>query len=216
MELTEIKGSLFGYSKKAVRKYISELNLIQDTELAAEKESAAKATMQFENQIKELDETNKALCEDKNQLSEKISSLEEEIASLKEALAKAEADNTGLNEKYSDLERETQYLRDRSDVISTAIINAEKCATTMINEADVRAKEMIGEAEDKVKVEVKRLDTTKLYIAEVKSAVEAAFRKIEGELSGIETDIMDKKEDIYSDDKRTGVREKFEMFFKKA
>ena len=216
MELTEIKGSLFGYSKKAVRKYISELNLIQDTELAAEKESAAKATMQFENQIKELDEANKALCEDKNQLSEKISSLEEEIASLKEALAKAEADNTSLNEKYSELERETQYLRDRSDVISTAIINAEKCATTMINEADVRAKEMIGEAEDKVKVEVKRLDTTKLYIAEVKSAVEAAFRKIEGELSGIETDIMDKKEDIYSDDKRTGVREKFEMFFKKA
>lgn len=216
MELTEIKGSLFGYSKKAVRKYISELNLIQDTELAAEKESAAKATMQFENQIKELDETNKALCEDKNQLSEKISSLEEEIAALKEALAKAEADNNSLNEKYSDLERETQYLRDRSDVISTAIINAEKCATTMINEADVRAKEMIGEAEDKVKVEVKRLDTTKLYIAEVKSAVEAAFRKIEGELSGIETDIMDKKEDIYSDDKRTGVREKFEMFFKKA
>ena len=216
MELTEIKGSLFGYSKKAVRKYISELNLIQDTELAAEKESAAKATMQFENQIKELDEANKALCEDKNQLSEKISSLEEEIASLKEALAKAEEDNNSLNEKYSDLERETQYLRDRSDVISTAIINAEKCATTMINEADVRAKEMIGEAEDKVKVEVKRLDTTKLYIAEVKSAVEAAFRKIEGELSGIETDIMDKKEDIYSDDKRTGVREKFEMFFKKA
>ena len=216
MELTEIKGSLFGYSKKAVRKYISELNLIQDTELAAEKESAAKATMQFESQIKELDETNKAPCEDKNQLSEKISSLEEEIASLKEALAKAEADNNSLNEKYSDLERETQYLRDRSDVISTAIINAEKCATTMINEADVRAKEMIGEAEDKVKVEVKRLDTTKLYIAEVKSAVEAAFRKIEGELSGIETDIMDKKEDIYSDDKRTGVREKFEMFFKKA
>ncbi len=216
MELTEIKGSLFGYSKKAVRKYISELNLIQDTELAAEKESAAKATMQFENQIKELDETNKALCEDKNQLSEKISSLEEEIAALKETLAKAEADNNSLNEKYSELERETQYLRDRSDVISTAIINAEKCATTMINEADVRAKEMIGEAEDKVKVEVKRLDTTKLYIAEVKSAVEAAFRKIEGELSGIETDIMDKKEDIYSDDKKTGVREKFEMFFKKA
>ena len=86
----------------------------------------------------------------------------------------------------------------------------------MINEADVRAKEMIGEAESKVKVEVKRLDTTKLYIAEVKSAVEAAFRKIEGELSGIETDIIDKKEDIYSDDKKTGVREKFEMFFKKA
>ena len=216
MELTEIKGSIFGYSKKSVREYISELNVIQDTELAAEKESAAKAAAKFEERIKELDEANKELMGSKEELCAKVSSLEEEIASLKEALAKAEDDNKAGNEKYSDLERETQYLRDRSDVISTAIINAEKCATTMINEADVRAKEMIGEAESKVKVEVKRLDTTKLYIAEVKSAVEAAFRKIEGELSGIETDIIDKKEDIYSDDKKTGVREKFEMFFKKA
>ena len=216
MELTEIKGSIFGYSKKSVREYISELNVIQDTELAAEKESAAKAAAKFEERIKELDEANKELMGSKEELCAKVSSLEEEIASLKEALAKAEDDNKAVNEKYSDLERETQYLRDRSDVISTAIINAEKCATTMINEADVRAKEMIGEAESKVKVEVKRLDTTKLYIAEVKSAVEAAFRKIEGELSGIETDIIDKKEDIYSDDKKTGVREKFEMFFKKA
>lgn len=216
MELTEIKGSLFGYSKKSVRKYISELNVIQGTELAAEKAMAAKATVKYEAQIKELEDANKSLKNDKDDLSHKVSALEEEIKAIKEQLARTETEKNTLSERYFELEKETQQLRDRSDVISTAIINAEKCATSMINEADTRAKEMIGEAEDKVKVEVKRLDTTKVYIAEVKSAVEAAFRKIEVELSGIETDIEGKKEDIYSDDRKSGVREKFEMFFKKA
>jgi S-formylglutathione hydrolase FrmB len=48
MELKEIKGSLFGYSKKSVCKYISELNELQGTELAAEKENAQKAATEYE------------------------------------------------------------------------------------------------------------------------------------------------------------------------
>ena len=127
-----------------------------------------------------------------------------------------EDENASLKESYSVLEAETRELREKSDVISTAIINAEKCATVMLSEADVRAKEMIDQAEVKVADEVKRLDTAKTYIMEVREAVDQALKKISAELGNIEEDIEDKKEDVYSDEKKSGVREKFEMFFKKA
>ena len=216
MELTEIKGSLFGYSKKSVCQYISELNQIQGTELAAEKASAAKAALVYEDKIAELEKDNTAMTKKDEELLDKIAALEIEIGSLKENIEEMEGENASLKESYSVLEAETRELREKSDVISTAIINAEKCATVMLTEADVRAKEMIDQAEVKVADEVKRLDTAKTYIMEVREAVDQALKKISAELGNIEEDIEDKKEDVYSDEKKSGVREKFEMFFKKA
>ena len=216
MELTEIKGSIFGYSKKSVCQYISELNVIQTAELGAEKAKAERAAIEYEDKIKSLDAIKSELESRNSALEEKIASLEAEVASLKEVCLKTEDDKNRVQAEYDVLLKETQQLRDKSDVISTAIINAEKCATTMINDADARAKEMIGEAEVKVADEVKRLETAKTYITEVRAAVEDTLKKIDRELGSIESDIADKAEDVYSDDKKTGVREKFEMLFKKA
>ena len=163
MELTEIKGSLFGYSKKSVCQYISELNQIQGTELAAEKASAAQAALKYEEKIKEL-ESEKADMSRKNEdLCDKIAALEMELSVLKESYSEIQTENASVKENYEALQKETRELREKSDVISTAIINAEKCATIMLSDADVRAKEMIDEAEGRVAHEVKRLDTAKTY-----------------------------------------------------
>jgi len=216
MEFTEIKGSLFGYNKDSVRQYISELNEIKGTELAAEKARAEKAASMYEDKIKALDMAAEELRRKNSELEDKIAALESEMASVKNSHAELEAQHESLNNSYSELEEETRELRNKSDVISTAIINAEKCATTMINDADARAKEMIGEAEERVEDEVKRLDTARTYISEVREAVEVALRKIDNELGGIEADINGKKASVYSDDKKNVVREKFEMLFKKA
>lgn len=216
MEFTEIKSGLFGYSKKSVCRYISELNEIKGSELAAQKASSEKAVAEYEEKLQSLD-TIKAELETRNtELTQKVSDFENELTSLKASYAELEALNASLNEKYVALCEETEDLRNKSDVISTAIINAEKCATTMINDADVRAKEMIGEAEEKVEGEVRRLDTAKMYISEVREAVEIALKKIDAELGNIQGDIDAKKTSVYTDEKKSGVKEKFEMFFKKA
>ena len=216
MELTEIKGSLFVYSKKSVCQYISELNQIQGTELAAEKASAAQAALKYENTIKELENEKADMGRKNEELHDRIAALEMELSALKENFEEVQTENASLKENYESLQDETRELREKSDVISTAIINAEKCATIMLSDADVRAKEMIDEAEGKVADEVKRLDTAKTYIMEVRSAVDSALRKISAELGNMEADIETKKTDVYSEEKKSGVKEKFEMFFKKA
>jgi len=216
MELKEIKGSLFGYSKKSVCKYISELNQLQGTELAAEKENAEKARKDYEAQIDTLKGEKTDLENGNNILADRVCALEEELNNLKETYEQLASANAALQQKYDELEAETEDLRSKSDVISTAIINAEKCATGMINDADARAKEMIDRAEDKVADEVKRLDVAKGYITEVREAVEIALRKIDAELGVVVKDIDGKKSDVYSDDKKSVIKEKFGMLFKNA
>ncbi len=215
MELTDLKTGIFGYSKKDVCQYITEQNDLYSAKLKAAKENASKEAENFEAQIGELNNTNKQLAQQNTKLEEKIASLEEEIAAVKAMYAELEKVNNSLTEEYNALERETFELREKSDVISTAIINAEKCATTMINDAGVRAKDMIDEAEGRVADEVKRLEAAKSYIAEVRNTVESTLKKIDDELGGIQSDIDSKREDIYSGDgRKASVKEKFGMLEK--
>lgn len=210
MELSEIKSKVIGYSKKDVCRYISELNDLHEAEMQAQKETSEKALKNYISQIENITKTNSTL-------SETVNKLEAELAVIKEQLSHAQAENKELNVNYEALSKETEELRAKSDVISTAIINAEKCATTMIADADNRAKEMIDKAQDKVEDEVKRLETAKEYISEVRDAVEIALKKIDAELGGVQKDIDTKVQDVNADsDKKASVKEKFETLFKRA
>ncbi len=212
MELTEIRSTVFGFSKRGVCQYISELNDIHSAELEAQKASNVKAVENYESQIKQLNEEKNALTSELSELKEKLSGMGETLAELEEA-------HKLLKDNYSAMERETEDLRGKSEVISTAIINAEKCATSMINDANVRAQDMIGEAQDKVKEEVKRLETAKAYISEVRISVETALRKIDAELGSIVTDIGNKADDVTSEvERRNSIKEKFGVLdkFKRA
>lgn len=212
MELTEIRSTVFGFSKRGVCQYISELNDIHSAELEAQKASNVKAVENYESQIKQLNEEKSALTSELSELKEKLSGMGETLAELEEA-------HKLLKDNYSAMERETEDLRGKSEVISTAIINAEKCATSMINDANVRAQDMIGEAQDKVKEEVKRLETAKAYISEVRISVETALRKIDAELGSIVTDIGNKADDVTSEvERRNSIKEKFGVLdkFKRA
>lgn len=212
MELTEIRSTVFGFSKRGVCQYISELNDIHSAELEAQKASNVKAVENYESQIKQLNEEKNALTSELSEFKEKLSEMGETLAELEEA-------HKLLKDNYSAMERETEDLRGKSEVISTAIINAEKCATSMINDANVRAQDMIGEAQDKVKEEVKRLETAKAYISEVRISVETALRKIDAELGSIVTDIGNKADDVTSEvERRNSIKEKFGVLdkFKRA
>ena len=211
MELSEIKSKMFGYSKKSVCQYISELNTLHDAALEEQKSKADKRLENYNSQIKNLSDTNESL-------SGEVVSLKEEIAGLRLRVAELEGVNTSLSADYEALNKETEDLRAKSDVISTAIINAEKCASGMINDANARARDMIDEAHTKVEDEAKRLETAKQYITEVRGAVEHALKKIEAELSDIESDISYKNQEVLGERKPT-VKEKFGILdktFKRA
>ena len=211
MELSEIKSKMFGYSKKSVCRYISELNTLHEAKLEEQKSKADKRLENYNTQIKNLSDNNASL-------NKEVASLKEEIEMLRLRVAELEDVNTTLSEDYEALNRETEDLRSKSDVISTAIINAEKCASSMINEANNRAKDMIDEAHTKVEDEAKRLETAKQYITEVRGAVEHALKKIEAELGDIESDITYKNQEVLGERKPT-VKEKFGILdktFKRA
>ena len=57
--------------------------------------------------------------------------------------------------EYGKLEQEAGDLKARSELISTAILNAEKCAGKLIDDANERANDMITDAKDKVDAETK-------------------------------------------------------------
>ena len=213
MELSEIKSRIFGYSKKSVCQYISELNTLHEAAIEEQKSKEAKRIENYNAQIKKLTQDNEVL-------SNELKSLREEVAALSLRANELETINTAISGDYDALSRETEDLRAKSEVISTAIINAEKCASTMISEANTRAQDMIEEAHVKVADETKRLETAKQYVAEVKEAVEQALKKIEAELSDIESDIANKNHEILSEKKGTSVKEKFgildKTFFKRA
>ncbi len=212
MELTEIKSKVFGYSKKSVCQYISELNLQHEAEIEAQKKTASKAADNYMSQIKNLSENNKTL-------SEESQSLKTEVELLRTQLKELEDAHKALVSDYEAMAVETEDLRNKSDIISTAIINAEKCASSMISEANTRAQDMIDEAHVKVDDEVKKLETAKMYISEVRHAVEKTLKKIDAELGGIEQDIASKANDV-TDEKKSSVKEKFGLldktFFKRA
>lgn len=212
MELSEIKSRVFGYSKKSVCQYISELNTLHEAEIEAQKDKSDKRAENYNSQIKNLSDTNAVL-------NKELSDLKDELESLRARVAELEGINSSITESYDALSKETEDLRNKSDVISTAIINAEKCASSMLNEANTRAQVMIDEAHVKVEDEVKRLETAKKYITEVRGAVEHTLKKIDAELGDIEKDISFKTQSV-AEDKKSTVKEKFGMldktFFKRA
>lgn len=214
MELTEIKSGIFGYNKKGVCQYVSALNDVHSAELDAERSKSEKLAEEFELRIKDLNSDNSSL-------NASIAELTAEVKELKELLDKLTEEKAEINEKYEALQAETDELRTKSDVISTAIINAEKCASTMINDADKRARDMIDAAQEKVVCEVNRLETAKTYIEQVRTTVEQTLRKIDSELGGIVGDITAKTEAVNSSgDRKANVKEKFgvleKSFFKRA
>ncbi len=212
MELSEIKSRVFGYSKKSVCQYISELNTLHEAEIEAQKDKSDKRAENYNFQIKNLSDTNAGL-------NKELATLKDELESLRARVAELEEINSSITQSYDALSKETEDLRNKSDVISTAIINAEKCASSMLSEANTRAQGMIDEAHTKVEDEVKRLETAKKYITEVRGAVEHTLKKIDAELGDIEKDISFKTQSV-TEDKKSTVKEKFGMldksFFKRA
>ena len=73
---------------------------------------------------------------------------------------------------------------------------------------------MVSEAQDKVSEEVKRLETAKQYISEIKESVSLTMKNIENALTAAENDIANKKADVEDSSKKVSAREKFELLEK--
>ena len=208
MTLTEIKNSLFGYNKNDVCRYVSELNEIHTAQTKALEDKLSQ-------QSEEFGAKNSTLANENVQLKQSAEALNEEIENLKKIIHDLNNENNDLRKSYKNLEDEVSDLRSKSDVISTAIINAEKCASTMIDDATSRANSMIAEAEDKVDVEVKRLVTAKEYISEIRASVALTMKNIDNALSAAENNIETKRKDLTdTEDKKMSAREKFELLEK--
>lgn len=208
MTLTEIKNSLFGYNKHDVCRYVSELNEIHAAETKAAEE---RLTLQCE----ELTAKNNSLTAENAELKENAKALNEEVENFKKIIDNLKSENTDLKTTYKNLEDEVSDLRSKSDVISTAIINAEKCAGTLIDDATNRANTMVAEAEEKVNAEVRRLETAKQYISEIKSSIALTMKNIDSVLTTAENNIESRKVEIEeTEDKKLSAREKFELLEK--
>ncbi len=213
MTLTEIKSSLFGYNKNEVCRYITELNTLHEAKCA------------------ELDSKNKeeadAFANEKEALNAEISFLKEkdeaankELAALEERVAQLESENKSLEDKYLALKQEAGDLKSRSELISTAILNAEKCAGKLIDDATAKSNNIVCDAKEKVKAETKKLSVAKQYLSQVRVAVAAAMRNIDSTLANAEENIDIKTDAINSGEavkerENSVVKDKV-SFFKRA
>ncbi len=190
MEFTEMKKTLFGgYRKDDVVRYISELNEDHSLEISSKTEEYALLKGTSDAKMAELNALNK-------ESAEKIAKLEANIESLKSELSDCLEKYTTLKAEYDAMDRETQDLRRKSDIIATAIINAEKCAGELISEANSNADTIIKKAESKVRAESDRLVIAKDYVKQIRQTVMEVFHKIDDTLKTTEGDILRKKETI--------------------
>ncbi len=214
MELTQIKTSVFGYKKLEVCQYISEINELHASELEAA--SAENAELNDK-----LESAEKSIISEKNTNAE----LSAEIQRLTEELRASLSKNAELEERIESLELESANYREKSAAISTAIINAEKCAVAVLDEANAKAEDMISDAVSKVDFQTGRMTAAKEYIAELRRAISDTLKKMDAELAEAENGIERKKTyinsaefdasktgKVHSDDNANSTREKFGIF----
>lgn len=189
MELTQVKNSLFGYKKADVVRYISELNELHNAEISAKAEEFDELKGKSEGEIESLKTQNEALAD-------KVASLEEALSKLTTEFNTSVSDYKAVSEKYENLMEETKELRDKSDVIATAILEAEKCAGQMIDRAKDNADDMIRNAEDRVRVEKDKLAKAKDYIRQARAELHNTMQDIDSALSTAETELDAKSKAI--------------------
>jgi len=182
MELTQIKGSMFGYKKADVVQYISELNELHTAEVSNRQEQLDELKSSSEAEIKALKQDNEELKAKVEDLSEQLNSVVTELNSTLSAL-----DN--LKNEHNNLLDETSELRERSEFIATAIIKAEKCAGILVNEARNNAQEMVDNAQKKVDFEKERLEKAKGYVSDIRTQFNELAMQINSVLGSAENDI---------------------------
>lgn len=193
MELTEVKSGLLGYKKADVVRYISELNELHNAQISAKSEEYAQLKGQSDKEIETLNANNKLL-------EEKVTSLEEAIKNLKEKYEQSVNNYNAMSDEFEALKAETQDLRDKSDIISTAIINAEKCAGQMIDQAKEDADDMIRNAEDKVRYEKDKLNKAKDYVRQARAELRNTMHEIDSALSTAEAQLDAKAKSVDNDE----------------
>ena len=193
MELTEVKSGLLGYKKADVVRYISELNELHNAQISAKSEEYAQLKGQSDKEIETLNANNKLL-------EEKVASLEETIKNLKAEYEQSVNNYNAMSDEFEALKAETQDLRDKSDIISTAIINAEKCAGQMIDQAKEDADDMIRNAEDKVRYEKDKLNKAKDYVRQARAELRNTMHEIDSALSTAEAQLDAKAKSVDNDE----------------
>ncbi len=187
MEFTEMKKCLFGgYNKDDVIKYISELNEEHSIELNAKSDMYNDLKSDTDTKVLELSNKNKHSLE-------KIAELEESILKLNTKLDEYTKKYDCLKSEYDELDKQSRELREKSSIISTAIINAEKCAGRLLDEANANAHDMVTRAERKVEVETAKLGRAKDYVARAREEMLEVMRKIDSELKDAQASLDTKQ-----------------------
>lgn len=218
MELTEIRTGIFGYNKGDMCRYISEINEIHAAQLDAVSSELETAKNDFDKKIKKLENQNSEEIAKNSALSEEAEKLSKEL----EARIKI---NNELMQKIEKLEEESRVYHEKAEVISTAIIKAEKCAGAVIDEANLKADNLISDALSKVEVQTRRMAAAKAYIAELRASLADTLKKLDNELADAERNIENKKTFIdvnnfnvkssdsnISEETANSAREKFGIF----
>ena len=185
MELTEIRSSLFGYKKTDVIRYINDLNYLH---------SATVDNKDFEyNTLK--DETDAVIKNLEANTDIQKNSIDELSAQIEAVTAELTATVSALNEykeMYESLSTETEDLRAKSEFISTAIINAEKCAGILVDEARQNADVIMHQAQERVDLETQRLLKAKGCVADIRAQLANVMLQINSALGSAENDIEKK------------------------
>ena len=124
-----------------------------------------------------------------------MAAVDDFLDELAESIGSAQKENTVLKSKMKVLVDKIEEYRAGEETLSSAILQAQKLAAQIENDARKRAASMLAEAEEKVKARVGSIeDETRLYerrLEEAKAATAKYFDDVralcEGQLSQLDT-----------------------------
>ena len=182
MEITEIRSSMFGYKKADVIRYINELNDLHTA-------TVDNKDFEYTNLKNETDEVIKNLKADTDTQKTSIDELQAQLESITAELADTAKSLGEYKDMYDSLCAETEELRTKSDLIATAIINAERCAGTLVEEARQNADVIMHQAQERVDLEKQRLLKAKGCVADIRAQLSNVMLQINSALGSAENDI---------------------------
>ena len=182
MEITEIRSSMFGYKKADVIRYINELNDLHTA-------TVDNKDFEYTNLKNETDAVIKNLKANTDTQKISIDELQAQLENITAELETTVASLGEYKEMYETLCAETEELRAKSDVIATAIINAERCAGTLVEEARQNADVIMHQAQERVDLEKQRLLKAKGCVADIRAQLSNVMLQINSALGSAENDI---------------------------
>ncbi len=186
MDLQGLKTGLFGFKKKDVCEYISQMNDELGKRLSIEKEKDNATIAELKSKIESLSAENSGLK----------SEIETEKSALNDKLSEKDAIIASLENKIDELKNENIEAHRKNDEVAEIILDARSFANGLREKAIAENDEMCRMNDERNRKLQDRLSSYESEIEKIRWNIQRMLKNMDGQLGDTADDIMTLRDDL--------------------